>query len=165
MKRALWLLLGLVIGGIAGWYTRGVTEQDVRASIDFSFNDKLADRQVPYLSAMGSWRGANLANKVNAVRIICDASENNCDLHQADVLSLGGGPLLSLYNKSFRITKADAHSVVAEPNLPDLCIRQTLTFDRVAKAVTLVRTKINREDVCSMVQDEPLTLFLAEPLR
>ena len=78
-------------------------------------------------------------------------------------MSLGGRPLLSLYN-TFRITKVDAQSVVAEPNLPDLCIRQTLTFDRVAKAVTIVRTKINREDACSMVQDEPLTLFLGEPL-
>ena len=55
--------------------------------------------------------------------------------------------------------------MVAEPNLPELCIRQTLTFDRVAKAVTIVRTKINREDACSVVQDEPLTLFLGEPLR
>jgi hypothetical protein len=69
-----------------------------------------------------------------------------------------------LYNKSFRITKLDAQSVVAEPNLPDLCIRETLTFDRVAKAVTFVRNKINREGACSMVQDEPVTLFLGEPL-
>jgi hypothetical protein len=30
--------------------------------------------------------------------------------------------------------------------------------------VTLVRTKINREDACSTVQDEPITLFLGEPL-
>jgi hypothetical protein len=70
----------------------------------------------------------------------------------------------SALSKSFRIRKLDAQSVVAEPNLPDLCIRQTLTLDRVAKAVTLVRTKINREDVCSIVQDEPLTLFLGQPL-
>jgi hypothetical protein len=55
--------------------------------------------------------------------------------------------------------------VVAETNLPELCIRQTLTFDRVAKAVTIVRNKINREDACSVVQDAPLTLFLGEPLR
>ena len=68
-------------------------------------------------------------------------------------------------SKSFRITKVDAQSVVAERSLPDLCIRQTLTFDRVAKAVTLVRTKISREDDCSMVQDAPLTLYLGEPLR
>jgi len=70
-----------------------------------------------------------------------------------------------LYNTTFRITKVDAQSVVAEPNLPELCIRQTLTFDRVAKAVTIERTKINREDACSVVQDETLRLFLGEPLR
>ena len=69
-----------------------------------------------------------------------------------------------MYNTTFRITKVDTQNVVAEPNLPELCIRQTLTFDRVAKAVTIVRTKINREDACSVVQDEPLTLFLGEPL-
>ncbi len=165
MKPGLWLLLGLVVGGSVGWYARALTEQDVLASIGFSFNDKLADRQAAYLSAMGSWRGASLANKVNTVRIICTASESNCDLYQADVMSPSGQPWLSSYSKSFRITKLDAQSVVAEPSLPDLCVGQTLTFDRVAKAVTMVRTKINREDVCSMVQDEPLSLYLGEPLR
>ncbi|WP_029079298.1 hypothetical protein [Bradyrhizobium sp. th.b2] len=164
MKPALWLLLGIVIGGSAGWYGRGLTEQDARASTNFNFNDKLADRQYPYLSASGSWRGGDLANKVNAVRIVCDAAEKNCDLQQADVMSLSGGPLLSMYSKSFRITKVDDQSVVAEA-LPDVCIRQTLTFDRAAKAVTMVRTKINREDACSIVQDAPLSLYLGEPLR
>src|SRR5437773_1832425 len=105
MKPALWLLLGLVVGGSAAWYLRGLTEQDVRASANFSFNDKLADRQVPYLSAQGSWRGGDLANKINTVHIVCDASESNCDLNQADVISLEGRPFLSLYNKSFRIKK------------------------------------------------------------
>jgi hypothetical protein len=94
----------------------------------------------------GSWRGADLANEVNTVHIFCDGSENNCDLQQADVLSLGGGaPLLSMYSNSFRITKVDAHSVVAEA-LPDVCVRQTLNFDRVAKAVTMVRTKLLSPD-------------------
>ena len=160
MKPALWLLLGLVIGGSAGWYLRELTEQDVRASTNFRFNDNL---QAAYLSATGSWRGGDLANKINTVQITCFASEMNCDLNQADVMSLGGGPFLSMYSKSFRIKKLDAESVVAEQRLPDLCIR--LTFDRTAKAVTMVRTKINRRDICSMVQDEPLTLFLGEPLR
>lgn len=63
MKTGRWLLLGLVIGGGAGWFVRGLTEQDVRASVTFSFNDKLADRQVPYLSATGSWRGGDLATR------------------------------------------------------------------------------------------------------
>jgi hypothetical protein len=61
-------------------------------------------------------------------------------LYQADVMALSGWrPSLSLYNKSFRITKLDAQSVLAEPLLDDVCIRQTLTFDRVAKAVTFRR--------------------------
>jgi hypothetical protein len=161
MKSVLWLLLGLVIGGIVGWYVRGLGEQ-VRGT-SFAFVDELADQQMSYLFAEGSWRGGDLANKINTVEIICNPSERRCDLSRANVISLGG-PRLYLYNKSFRITKLDAQSVVAEPNLPDLCIRETLTFDRVAKAVTFVRTKINREGACSMVQDEPVTLFLGEPL-
>ena len=120
MKPALWLLLGLVIGGGVGWYVRGLTEQDVRASIGFSFSDKLADRQVPYLSATGSWRGTYLANKINTVRIICIPSDSNCDLHQADVLSLNGRPRLSLNSTTFGIKKLDAESVVAEPSLPSM---------------------------------------------
>ena len=164
MKSALWLLLGLLIGGSTGWFVHGLVERGVRASTNFHFNDKLADRQVSYISASGSWRGADLANKVNTVKIVCDPSANNCDLQQADVMSLNDGPFLSMYSKSFRITKLDAQSVVAEA-LPDVCIRQTLTFDRVAKAVTMTRTKINRENACSVVQDTPLTMYLGEPLR
>ncbi|MBR1032943.1 hypothetical protein [Bradyrhizobium liaoningense] len=142
MMPTLWLLLGSVIGGVAGWYAHGLTVQNVRASTNFSFNDNLADRQAAYLSATGSWRGGDLANKINTVQIVCWASDMNCDLKQADVVSLSGGPSLDVYSKSFRVKKLDAESIVAE-GLPDLCIRQTLTFDRVAKAVTLVRTKEN----------------------
>jgi hypothetical protein len=165
MKSALWLCLGLVIGGIVGWYVRGLADPEVRASTNFTFMDTLADRQSPYLIAKGSWRGENLTNRINMVSILCDASETMCDMHQADVMPpVSGRRWLSMYNTSFRITKLDDQGIVAEPNLPDLCIRQTLTFDRVAKAVTLVRTKINREDACSIVQDEPVVLFLGEPL-
>ena len=57
-----------------------------------------------------------------------------------------------------------AHSVLAEPETSDPCVRQRLTFDRIAKVVTLVRTKTNNEAPCSSVQNEPLTLFLGEPL-
>jgi hypothetical protein len=163
MKPGLWLLLGLVVGGGAGWYVHGLTAQEVRASTNFRFNDNLADRQAAYLSATGSWRGGDLANKINAVQIICLASEMNCDVNQADVMSLGGRPLLSIDSRAFRITKLDAESVVAEQSM--MCIRETLTFDRVAKSVTLVRTKINQTDACSIVQNEPLTLFLGEPQR
>jgi hypothetical protein len=41
MKSVLLLLLGLVIGGIVGWYVRGLGE--VRASTNFAVIDKLAD--------------------------------------------------------------------------------------------------------------------------
>jgi hypothetical protein len=163
MKSALLLLLGIAIGGVAGWYARALDYREVRAVTPFTFNDKMADRQAPYLSATGTWRGGNLANKVNTVHILCDRPEMACEMSQADVMSLGGQPFLSLYSKSFRVTKLDAQSVMAEPLWPDLCIRQTLTFDRTAKAVTFVRTKINHEDACSMVQNEPVTLFLGEP--
>jgi len=81
MKSALWLCLGLVIGGIVGWYVRGLADPEVRASTNFTFMDTLADRQSPYLIAKGSWRGQNLANKINMVSILCDASETMCDVY------------------------------------------------------------------------------------
>jgi hypothetical protein len=84
---------------------------------------------------------------------------------QANVISWRGSPLLSLDKTSFRITKFDARSLVAQPLWDELCIRQTLTFDRTAKAATFVRTKINQEEACSLVQNEPVTMFLGEPLR
>ena len=73
-RSVLWLL-DLVIGGSVGWYMRGLSEQDVRASTEFIFTDNLADRQVPILSAQGSWRGGDLANKINTVQIVCVAPE------------------------------------------------------------------------------------------
>jgi hypothetical protein len=163
MKPVLWLLLAFVIGGSVGWYIRGFSEQEVRAATKFSFTDNLADRQVPYVSAQGSWRGGDLASKINTAEIVCFAHESNCDVYEADVLPLSR-PLLSLSRESFQITKIDAQSVIAESISHARCIRETLSFDRVAKAVTLVRTKINREDACSMLQNEPVTFFLGEPL-
>ncbi|MGJ5222060.1 hypothetical protein ACQR1Q_34925 [Bradyrhizobium oligotrophicum] len=164
MKPAVWLALGLAMGICAGWYVRGVFAPKPRAATGFFFSDKLGDAQQSYLSVTGSWRGDTLTNAINTVEILCIAADKNCDLHQADLISASGGsPLLSTYRKSFRITKLDTQTIVAEAS-QDLCIRQTLTLDRVAKAVILVRTKINRENVCSVVQDEPLTLYLGEPL-
>jgi hypothetical protein len=69
MKSVLWLLLGLVIGGIVGWYVRELSKPEVRASTIFAFLDKLADQQMPFLSAIGSWRGGDLANKINTAAL------------------------------------------------------------------------------------------------
>jgi hypothetical protein len=165
MKSVVWVLLGIVIGVLAGWYARALGDREVQALHEFRFTDRLADQQAPYVSASGSWRGANLANKINTVYVLCDAREMTCDMSQADVMALAGPPYLSLDNTLYRITNLDAQRVIAEPSLPSLCIHQTLTFDRVAKAVTMVRTKINHENACSFVQNEPLTLFLGEPPR
>jgi hypothetical protein len=163
MKSVLLLLLGILIGALLGWYVHVLVNPEVRAGGGFTFNDKLSDPQASYLSATGTWRGENLANKINTVEIFCTRPEMTCNMSQADVMSLGR-PFLSLYSKSFRITKLDDRSVMAEPLLSDLCIRQTLLFDRAAKAVTFARTKINHEEVCSIVQNEPVTLFLGAPL-
>jgi hypothetical protein len=125
MKAVLWLLLGIVIGGFVGWYAHALGGGEVRAAARFDFSDRLANNpQVaePYLFAKGTWRGSDLANKINTVEIMCEALKMTCEMTQADVISLRGGPWLSLYNKSFRITKLDAQSVLAEPALPDLCI-------------------------------------------
>lgn len=165
MKSVMWLLLGVVIGGFVGWYARALGDREVHVYPEFRFTDSLADQQAPYISASGTWRGANMANKINAVRILCDAREMTCDMSQANVMALAGPPYLSLDNTLYRITNLDAQRVIAEPSLPSLCIHQTLTFDRVAKAVTMVRTKINHENACSFVQNEPVTLFLGEPPR
>jgi hypothetical protein len=122
MKSGLWLLLGIAIGGVAGWYMHALGGREVRATAPFAFSDRLAnDPRVaePYLFAKGTWRGSDLANKINTVEIMCEALKMTCEMTQADVMSLGGPPGLSLYTKSFRITKLDAQSVLAEPASPD----------------------------------------------
>ena len=49
MKPTLWLLLGLIVGASLGWYVHGLSEQDVRASANFTFTDKLAEVRSPIL--------------------------------------------------------------------------------------------------------------------
>lgn len=164
--RNIWLITGAVIAGIAlGWQAKSLLEQRVYSSASFTFIDRLADFQVPFLSATGTWRGANLANSVNTVKILCDGADKTCDMHQADVMSMGGAPFLSLYDQSFKITQLDSKSLMAVESLPSLCIRQTLLIDRQAKAVSLVRTKISNEDTCAIVQDEPVTISLVDALK
>jgi hypothetical protein len=62
-----------------------------------SLTGSLAAQQAPYISASGTRRGANMANKINAVRILCDAREMTCDMSQANVMALAGPPYLSLW--------------------------------------------------------------------
>src|SRR5262245_23605044 len=77
MKSVLWMLLGLVIGGIGGLFVRALGEPEVSASTNFTFMDTLADQQSPYLNPKGSWRGGNFANRINIISILCDVSEDN----------------------------------------------------------------------------------------
>src|SRR5215475_10148585 len=114
MESLLLLLVGIAIGALIGWFAHKL-EHEVRAGGGFTFNDKLSDPQASYLSAAGTWRGDNLANKINTVEIFCTRREMTCDMSQANVMSLTGRPFLSLYSKSFRITKLDDGSMMAEP--------------------------------------------------
>jgi hypothetical protein len=162
MKSLLWLLTGIVVGAFGGWYLHS-SLREARPAARFAFIDRLAEQHAAYLLAAGTLRGSDLANKINTVRIFCDGTRMTCEMTQADVMSLGWEPSLSLFSNTFRITRLDAQSVLAEPAGLELCIRQTLTFDRVAKAVTFTRTKINHEEACSLVQEAFITLILGEP--
>ena len=163
MQKLLLVFIGLIVGAIGGWQVHSFVQEPVQPSEKFVFTDKLRDAQVPYLSATGTWRGMDLANKVNTVRIVCDLAEQTCEMNQANIMSSGITPFLSLYYQSFRITQLNAESLTAVDNLPYPCISQTLLIDRKAKAVSLVRTKSNHQDLCALVRDEPVTISLVDP--
>ena len=162
MRKALLVAIGLIVGGIVGWTAHSLLLEPVRPSEPFTFNDRLSELQSPFLYASGTWRGLDLANKANTVRIFCDGAERNCDLSQADVVSVGGTPHLSVYKQSFKVTQMDAKSLTAVESVPSVCVSQKLLIDRQAKSVNLMRTKINREEQCATVRDEPLTLSLVD---
>lgn len=164
MKTFLIVLAALCAGVVAGYKTHEASTHKVHAVQPFTFNDKLEDATFPYLAAYGSWRGADLANKVNTVRIVCDPSTKSCDTTQADVLYLMERPMMTLDTSSFAITRLDRDMLHAEAR-PNDCIRVVLMFDRAAKQVSLVRTKVGKGTLCSMVQDEPVTISLGEPWR
>ena len=165
MRNLLWVFMGAVLGFAGGWHLRDLGRAPVRPSEALSFLDRFADEQVHYLSAAGTWRGADIANKINLVRILCDATTKLCEMSQADLIDLGYGPFLSLHQQTFKITHADAARISAVESSPALCIRQTLFIDRTARAVSLVRTKINGADDCSTVQDETDTISLVDGTR
>jgi hypothetical protein len=161
MRTLVLLAIAVILGAIGGWLLRDFTQQPVMAAGSFEFTDKLADPQVPYLSAVGTWRG-DLADKINAVEITCDNRDRLCQVQQANITNLGGHQYLTLHSKHFQIEQSDADSLRAV-GFDDLCIRETLLIDRKAKAVSLVRTKINQEEICAMVQNSPVTNYLADP--
>lgn len=164
MKSFLIVVAILLVGVVAGYKLREVSIHKVHAAQSFAFNDQLDDAKFPYLAAYGSWRGADLANKVNTVKILCDPSTKSCDATQADVLYLMERPMMMLDTSSFAITRLDEAMLHAEAT-PNDCIRVVLMFDRAAKQVSLIRTKVGKGSSCSMVQDEPVTISLGEPWR
>ena len=114
-----------------------------------------------YLFAQGTWHGTDLANRINTVRIHCDVAARLCTMYQAD-LARG---YLSVDSTSFRITHIDEKSLNAVNTLDLACVRQSLAIDRQAKQVSLIRTKINRDALCALIQDEPFAIYLGEPAR
>ena len=163
MRTALSVLAALIVGIVGGWQLHKAMQQGPRAARIFLLTDQL-DTELPYLSAQGTWRGEGLANKVNTTSILCDPAAKTCETVQADVLELPSfGPAIDVDNATYKITKLDSESLIAE-DVPLLgCVRQTLLFDRVAKRVTFVRTKISQKEECAPVQSEPVTLFLGDP--
>lgn len=155
-------LAAFLIGGAGGWHLRALTAPQPRVVTALTFNDRLSDASAPYFSAKGTWRGADLANKVNTVRIVCDGTDRSCETSQADLIHYGA-PVVSLHTERYKILTLTDTSLVAEPFSPGSCIRVTLTVDRIAKVVTYLRTKANQDSGCFMVQDEPVTLYLGEP--
>jgi hypothetical protein len=63
------------------------------------------------------------------------------------------------------VTQLDAKGLTALERLPSLCIRQTLLIDRQAQAVSLVRTKINREDICADGPGRAVTISLVDGVK
>ncbi|MBA4171371.1 MAG: hypothetical protein C0511_01620 [Hyphomicrobium sp.] len=162
MRIVLWLVLAAALGLVLGWQLRALGERDPRALGAFTIVDRLSDPQAPYISATGTWRGQDLAQAVNTVRIVCDATDKTCDMSQADLFNSDRRLYLGLHQQSFRITELNAKNLAAEELSPGLCVRQRLLIDREAETIMLVRTKINRSGDCAIVQDAPLQLFLGE---
>jgi hypothetical protein len=165
MVKLIGTLVGVLVGAALGFYARGALNTGVVPLNPYTFLDHLSDAQAPFLSATGTWRGADIANRVNTVSVVCDSVARTCDINQADVYALSGSQeYLSLHSTHFRIAHFDQKMVTAVNSLELPCVRQTLMIDRQAKTVSLVRTKINSTEMCGPVQDTPLTISLGKPI-
>lgn len=164
IKQFVIIASALIASGLVGFSLHQPSTHKAQAVQPFAFYDHLDDISSPHLSAYGSWRGADLTNKVNTVKLLCDPSTKRCDTTQADVLYLTNRPMMMLDTSSFAITQLDKSALHAESK-PNDCLRVELIFDRLAKQVSLVRTKVGKGELCSIVQDESVTLNLGDPWR
>lgn len=156
------IALAFVASGVLGYLARGTPDQGIQPHQRYHFDDSIADTQMGTLYATGTWRGGDIASPINTVRIWCDRSNRTCEMIQADVTTLGSSSLLGLYTATFSISQLDAKLLTAI-NESAVCVRQTLVIDRQARTVSMVRTKKSKEELCGMIQDEPLTISLANP--
>jgi hypothetical protein len=145
----------------SGYLYRDSNTQKLLSGESFMFLDHLSDVQFNYFSARGVWKGEDLANKINAARVLCRSLEQSCVLTQANIISLGSNDYVSLYEDQFNVSKIDDKFLVATND--GQCVRQTLLVDRQSKSVSLVRTKRNQSEECAVVQSEPVSLWLGNP--
>jgi hypothetical protein len=159
------LLMALGVGLFIGGWTAGQTAvPKPRSGTSLFVYDRLDDERLAYLSAQGSWFGPGVATKVNSVEINCWLSERNCELFEANLVTLNDQPFLQIFRSHFKITSQSTTSLAAEDDSAE-CIRRTLAVDRKSKSVSLIRSKVSREGMCNLVQDEALTLTLVDGLR
>jgi hypothetical protein len=153
----------MVASAVAGFYLRELTTPKVVAGRSYAFQDWRPGSQTGVVFATGTWRGADLANPINTVKIVCDGSDRKCEMQQADVIPLGSAPVLSLHSQTFSINQLDDKTITAVDDTA-ICVRQTLFLDRQAKSVALVRTKTRSDGACNVVQDAPFTVSLGDPV-
>jgi hypothetical protein len=165
MKNTIICISILIFGAIAGWYAKAAFTPTVLPSSIFTFNDRLADPQAPYLSASGTWSGEKLVHPVNTVRLSCTAIEKTCEMNEAYLSSLGGNTSIFLQYSLFNLTRVTSEQVVATEEPASACTRRTLLFDRKAKSVTLVITKVTKDLFCGSADEPPITANLTRGLK
>lgn len=155
------LLFGCALLVVVGWFAREKTFPKLQSASNLTYSDTLSDSKTRYMSAEGVWYGPSLLTTVNSVRVRCYGDEGYCEIFEADILPFGEKKLLRTFITIFKIISITQKLLVAEDESA-VCVRKTLTVDRLSKSVALVRTKISKEGMCDAVQDTPLTLTLVD---
>jgi TIR domain len=150
----------ILVSGAGGWYLNRPQLIPLQSGQLYSFLDKLEDPQITYFHARGSWKGLNMGTEATAVDVECDVAEHYCRIAESYVFELVGAHVLQLDKTSLKIVSFTATTLSAEAEFE--CGRKTLSIDRIGKAVTLMRTKTSKSDLCMGLDERPFVLTLVD---
>lgn len=112
------------------------------------------------VGASGSWiSDTELANSLQTVDIDCWKDWGYCVENVGEIFE---GNFLSVSSNLHTIIKWDKSEIITKDETAAGCVEYQITFDRIQKKVTSLRTTKSTSGLCEGVGQEPMALYLGD---